>query len=63
MEKDQSLTSVKIFSNKWDDFKIACIKYKFSFFKLSNACISLYLKDEEFRKKIHEEFRNLEKEN
>ncbi len=48
----KTLTSVKISSNLWDDFKIECIKRKFSFQKLSDRCIHLYLTDEEFRKKI-----------
>lgn len=52
MSKDQKLTSVKIDGNLWDDFKIECIKRKFSFQKLSERAIDLFMKDEEFRKKI-----------
>jgi hypothetical protein len=51
-KKELTLTSVKINSNLWDDFKIECIKRKFSFQKLSDRCIHLYLTDEDFRKKI-----------
>jgi hypothetical protein len=47
------LTSVKIPSNLWDEFKVAIIRYKFSFHKLANRTIHLYLTDSEFRKKIH----------
>lgn len=53
MEKQKlSLTSVKIPTNLWDKFKIACIRYKFSFTKLALNSIDLYLTDEEFRRKV-----------
>jgi hypothetical protein len=51
--KNLKLTSVKISSDMWDPFKILCIKYKFSFQKLADRAIHLYLTDMEFRKKIH----------
>lgn len=49
---NQKLTSVKIDSELWEEFKIDCIKRKFSFQKLSERAIDLYMKDEEFRRKI-----------
>ena len=49
---NQKLTSVKIDEELWNDFKIECIKRKFSFQKLSERAIDLYMKDEEFRRKI-----------
>jgi len=52
-EKNQQLTSVKIDTDLFDKFKIECIKRKFSFQKLSERAIHLYLTDEEFRKKVH----------
>jgi len=52
-EKKQVLTSVKIDTDLFDKFKIECIKRKFSFQKLSERAIHLYLTDEDFRKKIH----------
>ena len=52
-EKNQVLTSVKIDTDLFDKFKIECIKRKFSFQKLSERAIHLYLTDEDFRKKIH----------
>ena len=48
----KKLTSVKIDPVLWDDFKIECIKRKFSFQKLSERAIDLYMKDEEFRRKV-----------
>lgn len=48
----QKLTSVKIDGDLWEEFKIECIKRKFSFQKLSERAIDLYMKDEEFRRKI-----------
>jgi hypothetical protein len=49
---NQKLTSVKIDEDLWNDFKIECIKRKFSFQKLSERAIELYMTDEEFRRKI-----------
>ena len=52
-EKKQVLTSVKIDNELFENFKIECIKRKFSFQKLAERAIHLYLTDEDFRKKIH----------
>jgi hypothetical protein len=52
-DKKQVLTSVKLDTDLFENFKIECIKRKFSFQKLSERAIHLYLTDEEFRKKIH----------
>ena len=52
-KKDMTLTSVKVQSELFDDFKIACVKYKFSLQKLADRTIHLYLYDEEFRKRVH----------
>ena len=58
--KDMTLTSVKVKSDLFDDFKIECVKRKFSFQKLADRSLSLYLTDEDFRKKINSQV-NLEK--
>jgi len=52
-KKDMTLTSVKIQSELFESFKIACVKHKFSLQKLADRCIHLYLTDEEFRRQIH----------
>jgi hypothetical protein len=52
-EKNQVLTSVKIDTDLFDKFKIECIKRKFSFQKLSERAIHLYLTNENFRKQVH----------
>jgi hypothetical protein len=52
-DKKQSLTSVKINSELFDEFKVACVRHKFSFQKLAERTIHLYLTDDEFRKEIH----------
>ena len=52
MPNNQKLTSVKIDEQLWDEFKIECIKRKFSFQKLSERAIDLFMKDEEFRRKL-----------
>ena len=52
-EKNQVLTSVKIDTDLFDKFKIECIKRKFSFQKLSERAIHIYLTDDNFRKQVH----------
>lgn len=52
-EKNQTLTSVKIDKDLFENFRVECIKRKFSFQKLSERAIHLYLTDEDFRKEIH----------
>lgn len=52
MSTKKTLTSVKIKSDLWDEFKVECIRKKFSFQKLSDRAIYLFLTDEDFRKKI-----------
>ena len=49
---DKTLTSVKIKSDLFENFKIECVKRKFSFQKLADRAIYLYLTDEDFRKAI-----------
>jgi len=51
--KDMTLTSVKIQSDLFETFKIECVKRKFSFQKLADRAIHLYLTDEDFRKQIN----------
>ena len=50
--KDMTLASVKIKSDLFENFKIECVKRKFSFQKLADRAIYLYLTDENFRKQI-----------
>lgn len=53
MKRDEKLTSVKITKPLFDEFKMACLQNNFSFKKLADRAIFLYLTDEEFRKQIH----------
>jgi hypothetical protein len=48
-----TLTSVKVQSELFEDFKMSCVKHKFSLQKLVDRTIHLYLTDDEFRKSIH----------
>ena len=50
--KDMTLTSVKIQSDLFENFKIECVKRKFSFQKLADRAIFLYLTDEDFRRQV-----------
>ncbi len=52
-KSDKTLTSVKIQSDLFQEFKIECVKRKFSFQKLADRAIYLYLTDEDFRKQIN----------
>ena len=52
-KKEMTLTSVKVQSELFEDFKMSCVKHKFSLQKLVDRTIHLYLTDEEFRKSIH----------
>ena len=51
-KKEKTLTSVKIQSDLFQDFKIECVKRKFSFQKLADRAIHLYLTDDDFRRTI-----------
>ena len=52
MSMKKTLTSVKVQDDLFEEFKVSCVRHKFSFQKLSDRTIHLFLKDEEFRKKI-----------
>lgn len=50
---NMQLTSVKIPEDLFEQFKIACVKHKFSVQKLTERAMYLYLTNEEFRKQMH----------
>jgi hypothetical protein len=52
----QQLTSVKVDGELFDEFKVLCVRTKFSLQKLTDRCMHLYVTDEEFRKQIHNHF-------
>ncbi len=53
MKRDEKLTSVKITQPLFDEFKMACLQNNFSFKKLADRSIFLYLTDKEFKNQIH----------
>ena len=53
MTKEEKLTSVKITQPVFDQFKMACLQDNFSFKKLADRAIFLYLTDPNFKKNIH----------
>jgi hypothetical protein len=53
MGNKMQLTSVKVPEDLFEQFKIACVKYKFSVQKLTERSMYLYLTNEEFRKSVH----------
>jgi hypothetical protein len=55
MTKEEKLTSVKITQPLFDKFKMACLEDNFSFKKLADRAIFLYLTDKDFREKLHKQ--------
>jgi hypothetical protein len=53
MGSKMQLTSVKVPEDLFEQFKIACVRYKFSVQKLTERSMYLYLTNEDFRKNIH----------
>ena len=53
MGSKMQLTSVKIPEDLFEQFKIACVRYKFRAQKLTERSMFLYLTNEEFRKQLH----------
>ena len=53
MAKEEKLTSVKITQPLFDKFKMACLEDNFSFKKLADRAIYLYLTDKEFKQQVH----------
>jgi hypothetical protein len=53
MGNKMQLTSVKVPEDLFEQFKIACVKYKFSVQKLTERSMFLYLTNEDFRKTMH----------
>jgi len=51
--KNEKLTSVKITQPLFDKFKMAALEDNFSFKKLADRAIFLYLTDKEFKQLIH----------
>ncbi len=49
----KKLTSVKVEENLLQEFKEQCVRYKFSLQKLVDRAIFLYLTEEEFKQKLH----------
>jgi len=55
MIKEEKLTSVKITQPLYTKFKVSCLENNFSFKKLADRAIFLYLTDNEFRDKLHKQ--------
>ena len=53
MNKDKKLTSVRVEEELFSRFRQECIAHKFSFQKLADRAMYLYLTNEEFKKQIH----------
>jgi|TARA_R110000803_G_scaffold38997_3_gene84122 hypothetical protein len=53
IKKEEKLTSVKITQPLFDQFKMAALQENFSFKKLADRSIFLYLTDKEFKEKVH----------
>lgn len=51
--KELQLTSVKVHRHLFEEFKIECVRTKFSLQKLTDRALYLYLTDDDFKKQIH----------
>lgn len=51
----KKLTSVRVEQELFEEFKMECVRYKFSFQKLADRAIYFYLTDDKFREKIHKQ--------
>ena len=49
----KKLTSVRVEQELFEEFKIECVRYKFSFQKLADRAIFFYLTDDKFRERVH----------
>jgi hypothetical protein len=50
---DNKLTSVKVSEELFEEFKVMCVRTKFSLQKLVDRSIHLYLTDDDFKKQVH----------
>lgn len=46
------LTSVKVNEELFQEFKVQCVRHKFSFQKLADRTLYLFLTDEKFRERV-----------
>lgn len=49
----EKLTSVKVNEGLFDEFKVLCVRTKFSLQKLVDRSIHLYLTNEDYRKQLN----------
>ena len=52
---EKKLTSVRVEQELFEQFKIQCVRHKFSFQKLADRAIFLYLTDDRFRDQLHKQ--------
>ena len=50
---DNKLTSVKVNEELFEEFKVLCVRTKFSLQKLVDRSIHLYLTSDDYRKQLH----------
>jgi hypothetical protein len=50
---DNKLTSVKVNEELFEEFKVLCVRTKFSLQKLVDRSIHLYLTNDDYRKQLH----------
>jgi hypothetical protein len=53
MADKSKLTSVKVNEELFEEFKVLCVRTKFSLQKLVDRSIHSYITDEDYRKKLH----------
>ena len=53
MADKSKLTSVKVNEELFEEFKVLCVRTKFSLQKLVDRSIHSYITDEDYRKQLH----------
>jgi len=50
---NKKLTSVRVEEELFQEFKMQCLRYRFSFQKLADRALFLYLTNEDFKNLLH----------
>ncbi len=49
LKKERVLTSVRVDKIKFDDFKVECLRDKYTMTDLLDTCLEMYLTDDRFK--------------
>ena len=52
LKKERVLTSVRVDKEKFEDFKVECLRDKYTMTELLDTCLEMYLVDDRFKKLV-----------